>query len=281
MSAMALRNAKLVKEALTKVNAGDVFVSTSAANSFDGGSGVNTISYQSSATGVSVFLDNQSSFDGSVRDIFANMQNVLGSNFNDQIFGDRSANILFGYGGHDTIHGGGGSDSVFGGAGSDLITASATAGQKVVLNGGSESDTIKFTAAGGDAEIFTGTGIDNVHVTIGTERFHIEIQDFQPYFENGRGVITTFEAAQGDQLKFLFDQALVNEAGLAGNANALNILKQGHHQIVGDDLIWTFDNPFIDGEVVFTDIGQHLDINDFAFNLSFGFASSSSITPPV
>ena len=66
----------------------DTFVASSVANNFDGGAGINTVSYESSTSGVTVNLSTQmvagvagNSGSGSYAtgDTYANIQNVIGS----------------------------------------------------------------------------------------------------------------------------------------------------------------------------------------------------------
>ena len=51
----------------------------------------------------------------------ANIQNVLGSNYNDKLTGDAASNILVGNDGNDTINGGGGRNLIIGGRGADTL----------------------------------------------------------------------------------------------------------------------------------------------------------------
>ncbi|HEY4317269.1 MAG TPA: calcium-binding protein, partial [Herbaspirillum sp.] len=89
----------------------DVFIAGSVQNSFEGGLGNNTVSYENSSsadsTGVTVDL---SATDGSgtggnyaLGDKFSNIQNVIGSTFNDTFVASSVANVFTGHGGSDTV----------------------------------------------------------------------------------------------------------------------------------------------------------------------------------
>jgi Ca2+-binding RTX toxin-like protein len=92
----------------------------------DGGGGVNTVSFASATTGVTVSLALQGSAQvtgvGSVT--LSNFQNLTGSAYNDVLTGDANNNVIDGGGGNDVLTGGGGSDTFVIGpnGGSDTIT---------------------------------------------------------------------------------------------------------------------------------------------------------------
>jgi Ca2+-binding RTX toxin-like protein len=73
----------------------------------------------------------------------ASQPDVIGSNYNDTITGNDSANVLEGRAGDDTLTGGAGNDTLIGGAGNDTLTGGAGSDW---LYGGSGADHFKFTA---------------------------------------------------------------------------------------------------------------------------------------
>ncbi|MGB7204987.1 MAG: hypothetical protein WBD37_05910, partial [Anderseniella sp.] len=104
----------------------------SGSDRLDGGAGADTLnggvggwdraSYTSANTGVLVDMANTLLNTGDAAgDIFNDIEGVLGSEFNDQIFGNGSANNLFGGDGDDIINGRGGNDHLYGGAGDDMF----------------------------------------------------------------------------------------------------------------------------------------------------------------
>ncbi|MFC7287783.1 beta strand repeat-containing protein, partial [Herminiimonas glaciei] len=83
----------------------DTFVANQEANNFDGMGGVNTVSYAGSATGVEVdFYKGQGSGGNATGDTYKNIQNVIGSSFDDKFVADTdSLNFDGGAGGSDTV----------------------------------------------------------------------------------------------------------------------------------------------------------------------------------
>ncbi len=99
----------------------------------DGGTGVDTVDYSIATAGMTVALDTTTTFvtiygtfqlvaDGSARlnaatgsvleDVLRNMENVIGTAFNDTINGNERNNLLLGGAGADTINGSGGIDTI-------------------------------------------------------------------------------------------------------------------------------------------------------------------------
>jgi len=119
-------------------------------DTINGGAGTDTIGYSTSQVGVTVTLTNPTTRGGASggtveadfvsvlynpatmayslnnhHQLVANLtsiENATGSNYNDVLKGNGSANILNGGAGNDTIDGGGGADTIIGGAGHDTMT---------------------------------------------------------------------------------------------------------------------------------------------------------------
>ena len=108
----------------------------------DGGDGTDTADYSLASWGVSAFLDGTDTDDGDGgTDTLVNIENLLGSAFDDQLYGTAGANVLDGGEGDDILVGRGGNDTLRGGGGYDLVDYSdATAGVFVKLNIGWASD---------------------------------------------------------------------------------------------------------------------------------------------
>ena len=97
-------------------------------------------------------------------DTLNSIENLVGSDYNDDLTGDSGPNLLDGWDGDDTLDGGGGDDTLEGGEGADR------------LNGGAGIDTADYwfsydavmvdlgagTAAGGEAEGDTLNSIENL-----------------------------------------------------------------------------------------------------------------------
>ena len=103
-------------------------------DTLDGGSGKDTVTFANSEQGYTVNLNGANlsvatnSEDGSRNKSLKNIENVIGSNFADELKGDGNANRLEGGGGDDVLEGNNGNDTLSGGEGDD------------VLDGGSDSD---------------------------------------------------------------------------------------------------------------------------------------------
>ena len=130
-----------------------------------GGAGTDTARYDGSAHGVVINLAFNSAALGDAQgDTFREIENVTGSAFADQVFGNSGSNALKGLAGNDTLFGLGGNDTLIGGAGADqlegdngLDTADYSASAQAV------SVNLLFdTAAGGDAQGDTFDTIEGI-----------------------------------------------------------------------------------------------------------------------
>lgn len=245
----------------------DCFIATNSAETFNGGSGRDTVSYHKSTTGVNVNLfDPGAETGGFARgDTLQFIENVIGSNFADTLIGGAGTNILVGLGGNDTIHGGG-NDRLYGDSGNDTVSGLGARGTTTFMDGGTEVDTLKFSTNGGNANITTGTGRDLVEISItNTQDFRVVITDFQPYWEANGSTVTDAEALRGDRLKLHFDSLLGTD---------INVVTQYEQEIIGNDLILHFDNATVHGDIVFQGIGNWLDLdtnNGFTFAMDADF----------
>ena len=143
------------------------------ADHLDGGAGIDTASYFNSAAGIGVNLATGSGFGGDAAgDTLVNIENVVGSSFNDTLIGDGNHNELVGLEGNDVLKGGGGADFLNGVDGDDILKGGGGAD---ALFGGSGSDTADYSdspaavfvglggvASGGDAAGDTFSSIENL-----------------------------------------------------------------------------------------------------------------------
>ena len=118
----------------------------------DGGEGIDTASYASSASDVWVILNNSTpERDGDAEgDYLTSIENLIGSAYEDSLSGDGLANRIQGGDGGDYISGGGGNDEVEGGKGEDLMAANEGDDKMV---GGDGSDVM---SAGAGKDELTG-----------------------------------------------------------------------------------------------------------------------------
>lgn len=134
----------------------DIFLSAGYYNHFDGGAGVDTLSYalqDDSALrgrGVLVDLDSKSAKVGSRTETFSSIENAVGTGFADTLRGTAGANDLEGGSGNDILSGRGGSDYLLGGYGSDQLLGGSGNDDLVggrgrdILNGGTGADHFIF-----------------------------------------------------------------------------------------------------------------------------------------
>ncbi|NVO00624.1 MAG: Ig-like domain-containing protein, partial [Geobacteraceae bacterium] len=142
---------------LTGSTHNDIFIGDSNANIFDGGAGIDTVSYDYDTKGVIVSLSAAftSIESGEAKgDLFINVENLIGSSGNDLLFGDNGMNALYGGGGDDILEGLGGSDHLDGGGGKNTasyehasasviasLTTVFTDGSAVITAGDAAGDT--------------------------------------------------------------------------------------------------------------------------------------------
>ncbi|MGL5008579.1 MAG: calcium-binding protein, partial [Paracoccaceae bacterium] len=155
-------------------------------DNMDGGTGIDTVLYEGSDVGVTVFLDG-SGFGGDAQgDTYIGIENVIGSTHNDTVLGNDLANeilgrdgddLLKGFGGDDVLRGGFGSDTLDGGAGNDQLFGEDGAD---VLKGGVGIDTVDYGASfeavnlnlgfgagiGGDAQ---GDTYESIEILFGSQ----------------------------------------------------------------------------------------------------------------
>ncbi|MHC3826893.1 retention module-containing protein [Pseudomonas sp. G3-19] len=118
----------------------------------DGGTGIDTVSYAHATAGVTVnlgLLGAQNTI-GAGTDTISNIENLVGSNFNDTLTGDNNNNVINGGLGNDILNGGGGDDLLIGGMGNNTLTGGAGADTFQYLKGNSGHDTITDFTPGTD-----------------------------------------------------------------------------------------------------------------------------------
>ena len=143
---------------------GDDFLDGGAgADTLDGGADNDTASYQRSATKVSIVLDPSlnsfglQSFGDAEGDRLIDIENIIGSSFNDFVVADSHDNELHGQNGDDFLSGLGGQDQLYGGNGKDTLKGGDGFDG---LYGGDGDDSL--TGGNGRDEIIGGAGIDTV-----------------------------------------------------------------------------------------------------------------------
>ncbi|MEM9487559.1 MAG: calcium-binding protein, partial [Myxococcota bacterium] len=112
----------------------------------NGGNGIDWAIYSSSTAGVTVNLTSGAASGGEAAgDSLTSIENLRGSNFNDNLTGNSIPNVLIAAAGDDVMSGLGGDDSFIGGAGADT------------MNGGEDEDTVSYDGAPGAVSVNLAT----------------------------------------------------------------------------------------------------------------------------
>ena len=127
----------------------DILRGLLAADRIDGGAGSDTASYAGSNAAVQIDLSSPKNKDGFIiakgghaeGDELKNVENLIGSNHNDDLTGDSGANKIEGGAGADMLAGGEGDDELVGGVGNDTFIGDAGAD---VIDGGDGIDTVSY-----------------------------------------------------------------------------------------------------------------------------------------
>ena len=122
------------------------------------GSDAASYAHAGAAVTVNLQLTGPQNTGGDGTDTLVDINNVIGSEYNDTLTGNSGNNILIGGGGDDTLTGGGGSDVYAGGYGDDIYDYSGAIGSLTLL----DQDHITLTEniyAAGDVTIISASGI--------------------------------------------------------------------------------------------------------------------------
>jgi Ca2+-binding RTX toxin-like protein len=148
----------------------DAFVGTSSDNVIDGGSGLDSVSYESATGGVNVNLDTGVVTGAAGADTLTSIEDVTGSGFDDTLNGTAASNMILAGAGADAIVSGGGDDVIDGGVGTDTLSyASLIASVSVNLQTGVVTGATQDTLS--NVENITGTGFDDAFVTNAASNF--------------------------------------------------------------------------------------------------------------
>lgn len=133
-------------------DAGDDLIWGGAGNdTLNGGADIDTVIYQSASAAVTVNLATGTAT-GEGTDTLSNLENIIGSNFNDTLTGSTGDNLIRGGLGNDTLRGGDGNDILLGEAGNDL------------KEGGNGDDEYRYTLGEGHDTIEDVDGSDIITV---------------------------------------------------------------------------------------------------------------------
>jgi Peptidase M10 serralysin C terminal/RTX calcium-binding nonapeptide repeat (4 copies) len=148
-------------ENLTGSNFSDTLEGNAGTNVLNGGTGIDTVSYEHATAAVTVNLATTSvqNTGGAGSDTLSNFENLIGSAFNDTLTGSASANAINGGAGNDTIKGGGGADILTGGPGNDsfvfaALTDSPPAAPDIITGFTHGADIINVSAIDANTSFF-------------------------------------------------------------------------------------------------------------------------------
>ncbi|GIT89999.1 hypothetical protein JANAI62_05180 [Jannaschia pagri] len=133
-------------------------VAAQAGLDLDGGSGIDTLDLQRVSSAVTATLDG-----GTIGSLtYRRFENVIGTEFADNLQGNSGVNVIEGGKGNDTLNGGGGRDTLRGGDGEDLIRNGGTG--TGLFDGGAGDDTLigndrnQAFVGGAGADVIEGRG---------------------------------------------------------------------------------------------------------------------------
>ncbi len=141
----------------------DLLEGGSGADTLSGGEGADTADYSASATSVSVSLAEGTASGGDAAgDTLTSVENLTGTDFDDQLEGDQKANILIGGRGSDVLVGHDGDDVLVGGRGADSLQGGAGIDRVEYLLSleGVTVNLADTAAGGGDAQGDTFSSIE-------------------------------------------------------------------------------------------------------------------------
>lgn len=234
----------------------DVLIGGGGADTLNGGDGQDLASYFLSDEAVIINLaDGTASGGDAAGDTLINIENLLGSNYDDILTGDAGNNVISGVSGDDLLDGGAGADQLNGGEGNDTVTyANSDAGVTVDLRNGQTS--------GGDAEGDRLSSIENVIGSDFDDMFTSGVTDniltgglgadvFQFVSTTANHVISDF--GNGDDLIDL------THLGFSDFADVFSLITD-----TGDDLVLTFADG---GSITFEGVSDISDLtaDDFLF----------------
>lgn len=143
---------------------GDDFVMPGSGQNFsDGGAGTDTISFADLSAGLTANLGTGAISGAGATGTASNFENIIGSQYDDQITGTSGANVIQGGGGNDAIRGNGGNDTIDGGLGTDILyfdilQSDMTANLQTQTLGGAAAGTTIVNVEG----VISGNGNDSL-----------------------------------------------------------------------------------------------------------------------
>ncbi|RED43339.1 LamG-like jellyroll fold domain-containing protein, partial [Aestuariispira insulae] len=131
----------------------DTLMSSNGFDTLIGGAGNDTVSYERHEYGMLGSLDERDGFGDVIREV----ENLYGSEFDDDLYGNEGDNIIDGQEGNDNLYGRGGDDTIIGGTGNNLLVGGEGAD---TLDGGDGIDTASYILSGSKITVELGARPD-------------------------------------------------------------------------------------------------------------------------
>ncbi|XGA69590.1 hypothetical protein M5524_11035 [Duganella sp. BuS-21] len=241
----------------------------------DGRGGVDRVDYQLSKAAVTVNLQTGVASDGEGgSDTLLNIEQAVGSTFNDSLTGDAGVNYLSGMAGNDTLSGGAGDDLLDGGAGNDSLMGGdgddalvAGRGSADVADGGAGSDVLNLLGNFADY-VRTRLNATDLLLVNGITGESVTVRNVEQ-FEFNDGVKTLAQTLAN--ITSIFGDVLVGDGGndtLNGGAGA-DTMSGG----AGNDS-YMVD---VAGDVIIENVGEGTDQVSVAFAAAGVYTLSADI----
>ena len=247
----------------------DTLLNTTAAETFNGGKGSDTVSYARAKAGVTADLASPTYNSGAAADdAYVGIENLTGSAFTDTLRGDANANVLNGAGGADDLSGGAGNDTYivdhiydhcyeYSSGGTDLVIATVSYSLDWSIENLTLSGKASIDATGNElANTLTGNrghnlldgraGADKLYGGLGNDTYRVDDAGDRVFEKAGEGRDTvrasvSYVLAAGQEIETLELIPGYGNLNLTGN-NLANTLRDnaGDNRLdggAGDDLL--------------------------------------------
>ena len=179
----------------------DVLIGGAGADVHNGGAGTDRAQYSDSPIGLTVDLQAPAANTGiAIGDTYISIEDLYGSNFNDNLRGNAGANTIWGAAGNDTLSGRNGNDTLIGGDGDDTLIGGAGAD---VLNGGAGIDRAQYNDSPAGLTVDLQAPANNTGIAIGDSYIAVENlygSNFADNLRGNAGANTIWGAAGNDTL---------------------------------------------------------------------------------
>ncbi|MEE9388637.1 MAG: calcium-binding protein [Paracoccaceae bacterium] len=147
-------------DALYGGSGNDVLDGGAGADNLDGGAGIDRAQYFTSKQGLIANLGNSAVNTGTAAgDTYSSIEDLAGSQFDDQLSGNSSANRLIGNAGNDRLTGAAGDDTLFGGAGDDIFIFATGFDADIIKDFDAAQDRLQLDTALLGATAATGAAV--------------------------------------------------------------------------------------------------------------------------